>query len=201
MKISRHGRWVSPLALILCLSAAGCDDVTNLVQAPAHAPAPRPSHVAANGPVRLHPGDKVRVTVIGEEKISGEFEIDTAGDISIPAAGTLHVAGLTKAEVEARIVGKLKGQQYLLNPMVTVDVSSFRPFYVLGEVAKPGEYPYHSGLNILSAVAVAGGDTYRANQSHALVQRAGEDGFHEYPLSPDVPIYPGDLIKIPERYF
>ena len=61
MKISQQGRWVSPLAFVLCLSAAGCDDVANLVQAPARAPSTQPSHVAANGPVRLHPGDKVRV--------------------------------------------------------------------------------------------------------------------------------------------
>ena len=199
--MSVYRRWTSPLALILCLGMSGCDDVSNLVQTPVRAPDARPVHVAAAGPLRFHAGDKLRVTVIGEDKVSGEYEIDASGDVSIPAAGTLHVAGLTKGEVESRIAAKLRDQQYLLNAMVTVDVSSFRPFYVLGEVSKPGEYPYHSGLNILSAVAVAGGDTYRANQYHALVQRAGEDGFKEYPLSPDVPIYPGDLIKIPERSF
>ena len=85
--------------------------------------------------------------------------------------------------------------------MVTASVTSFRPFYVLGEVEKPGEYPYHTGLNLMSANAVAGGETYRASTSTAMVQRAGDNAFREVPLSPSVAIYPGDLIKLPERYF
>jgi polysaccharide export outer membrane protein len=167
------------LAMLACLAAAGCDEVSSLVGPPSAAKTPAPGPTA----LHFHVGDKIKLVVIGEDKITGDYEVDSSGDISVA------------------IARKLREGQYLLNPMVTADIAAFRPFYVLGEVEKPGEYPYHSGLNILSAVAVAGGDTYRANGSRALIQRAGEANFREYPLSPEVPIYPGDLIKVPERYF
>jgi polysaccharide export outer membrane protein len=185
------------LAMLACLAAAGCDEVSSLVGPPSAAKTPAPGPTA----LHFHVGDKIKLVVIGEDKITGDYEVDSSGDISVPIAGTLRASGLGKRELEAAIARKLREGQYLLNPMVTADIAAFRPFYVLGEVEKPGEYPYHSGLNILSAVAVAGGDTYRANGSRALIQRAGEANFREYPLSPEVPVYPGDLIKVPERYF
>jgi polysaccharide export outer membrane protein len=177
------------------LGLSACDDTTALVASST----PASAQVATA--LRLHVGDKIKIVVIGDDKISGEYDIDQTGDISIPAAGALHAAGRTRGDLETEIARRLVDRQFLRSPMVTVSVSSFRPFYVLGEVEKPGEYPYHTGLNILSAIAVAGGETYRANQSHALIQRAGETGFHSFPLSPDVPVNPGDLIKLPERYF
>jgi len=187
------GRRARQFALLICLGLAGCDDTTALVTGSTVAPAATA--------LRLHVGDKIKVVVIGDDKISGEYEIDQTGDISVPAAGALHAAGRSKVEMETEITRRLVDRQFLRSPMVTVSVASFRPFYVLGEVEKPGEYQYHTGLNLLSAIAVAGGNTYRANPSHALIQRAGETGFHSYPLSPDVPVNPGDLIKLPERYF
>ena len=196
MKQHQTGRRATGFALLLCMSLGACDDMTGLV-----ANSPAPTVAPAATALRLHVGDRIKVVVIGDDKISGEYDIDQAGDISIPAAGALHAAGRSKGELEAEITHRLIDRQFLRSPMVTVSVSSFRPFYVLGEVEKPGEYPYHTGLNLLSAIAVAGGDTYRANRSHALIQRAGENGFKSYPLSPDVPVNPGDLIKLPERYF
>lgn len=198
MKMLSQRHRALTLAFLLGLGVAGCDEIANLAGSP---PPAAPARPLAPTTLRFQAGDRIKLVVMGEDKISGEYEIDSSGEISVPVAGALHAAGLTKADLEAAIARKLRDDQYLLKPMVTADIAAFRPFYVLGEVEKPGEYPYHSGLNILSAVAVAGGDTYRANQSHALVQRAGEPSFHEYPLSPDVPIYPGDLIKIPERFF
>ncbi len=197
MKQRQSSRMALRFAILLCGGLSGCDDTTGLVAS--SSPAAAPERAAAA--LRLHVGDKIKVIVIGDDRISGEYEIDTAGDVSLPAAGALHAADRTKSELEAEVARRLVDRQFLRSPMVTVSVSAFRPFYVLGEVQKPGEYPYHAGLNILSAIAVAGGDTYRANQSHALVQHAGETEFHLYPLSPDVPINPGDLIKLPERYF
>jgi len=199
MKLSRTCQRLAPFALLSLLTLAGCDDASSLLEN--SAPRTEPSLASSATAVRLHVGDKIKVVIIGDDKISGEYEIDQSGEISVPAAGALRAAGRTKNELESEIARKLTDQQYLRNPMVTVDVSMFRPFYVLGEVEKPGEYPYHTGLNILSAMAVAGGETYRGNESHALIQRAGEPDFHEYSLSPNVPIYPGDLIKVPERYF
>ena len=150
--------------------------------------------------LRLAPGDKLRVTVFGEDKLSGEYQVDNSGSLSLPLAGTIPAAGLTKPELEQQLTKQLKSQ-YLRNPKVTVDVVSFRPFYVLGEVAKPGEYPFRSGLNVLSAIAIAGGATYRANNSKVMIQRSGSTEAVEYPQSPSVLVLPGDVVRVPERFF
>src|SRR5262245_34809881 len=142
--------------------------------------------------LRLAPGDKVRVTVFGEDRLSGEFQIDNAGSVSLPLAGTIQGGGLTKIELEQAITTQLK-RQYLRNPKVTVDVVTFRPFYVLGEVQKPGEYPFRSGLNVLSAIAIAGGATYRAHPEKVMIQRSGLTELTEYPQSPTVLVMPGDV--------
>ena len=152
------------------------------------------------GDLRLAPGDKVRVTVFGEDRLSGEYQIDNAGTLSLPLAGTIQGAGLTKPELEQMLTTQLKNQ-YLRNPKVTVDVVSFRPFYVLGEVQKPGEYPFRSGLNVLSAIAIAGGATYRAHTSKVMIQRSGSVEMTEYPQSPTILVMPGDVVRVPERFF
>lgn len=149
---------------------------------------------------RLQGGDKIRVTVFGEDKLTGEFEIDPGGFVSLPLAGTIRAVGLTKTELEQDLSKRFKSD-YLRNPKVTVDIATFLPFYVLGEVEKPGEYPFKSGMNVMSAIAVAGGNTYRASKTQVLIQRSGERGLREYPLSSTIPVQPGDLIRVPERYF
>jgi polysaccharide export outer membrane protein len=155
--------------------------------------------VTMTAPV-LHPGEKIKVTVFGEDRLSGEYEIDPAGYVSLPLAGTIKAAGLSKPQFEQELSKRFRGE-YLRNPKVTVDVSNFRPFYILGEVSRPGEYSFKSGLNALSAIALAGGSTYRASRDSVLIQHIGETGFREYPLSPTIPVLPGDLIRVPERYF
>jgi polysaccharide biosynthesis/export protein len=150
--------------------------------------------------LRLAAGDKLRVTVFGEDKLSGEYQIDNAGFVSLPLAGTVQAVDLTKPQLEQSLTNKLKGE-YLRNPKITVDVINFRPFYVLGEVQKPGEYQFRSGLNVLSAVAIAGGATYRASTSKVLIQRAGTSEMKEYPQSPTVLVMPGDVVRLPERFF
>ena len=150
--------------------------------------------------MRLQAGDKIRVTVFGEDKISGEYDLDPSGFVSLPLAGTVKASGFSKMELEEALATKLKSN-YLKDPKVTVDVVSFRPIYVLGEVQKPGEYPFKSGLNVMSALAVAGGSTYRASNSRVLIQRFGEPALKEYALDPSVQILPGDVVRLPERYF
>jgi polysaccharide export outer membrane protein len=155
---------------------------------------------AASTSPNLQSGEKIKVTVFGEDRLSGEYEIDPGGYVSLPLAGTVRAAGLSKQEFELALTKKFQGE-YLRDPKVTVEVSSFRPFYILGEVAKPGEYPYKGGLSVLSAIALAGGSTYRASLSSVMIQHAGESGFKEYPMSPTIPVLPGDLIRVRERYF
>ena len=149
---------------------------------------------------RLQSGEKIRIDVFGEASLSGEYEIDQSGFVSLPLAGTIKAAGFTRPELEQELAKKYRSQ-YLRNPKVTVSLVSLRPFYIVGEVEKPGEYAYKSGLNVLTALAVAGGTTYRGSRSAVYIQRVGETGMREYPLSSSVMILPGDLIRVPERYF
>jgi protein involved in polysaccharide export with SLBB domain len=153
-----------------------------------------------NANLRYAPGDKIRVVVYGEESLTGEYEVDGNGLITLPLAGSVRAAGLTKAELERSIVAKLKRSD-VLDPRVTVQSTDFRPFYVLGEVNKPGAYPYRSGLNVLSAIAIAGGATYRASSSNVYIQRSGSTELKKYPNEPNVKVMPGDVVKVPERYF
>jgi polysaccharide export outer membrane protein len=155
---------------------------------------------AANIAPNLQSGEKIKVTVFGEDRLSGEYEINPAGYVALPLAGTLKAAGLSQSEFES-VLAKKFATDYLRDPKVTVEVSGFLPFYILGEVSKPGEYPYKGGLNVLSAIALAGGSTYRATENTILIQHRGESGFHEYPMLPKVPVLPGDLIRVPQRYF
>jgi protein involved in polysaccharide export with SLBB domain len=155
---------------------------------------------AASAPAQLQPGDKIRVTVFGEDKLSGEYELDQSGQISLPLAGTIQAEGLTQTQLEQALAQKFRSE-YLKNPKVTVTIATLRPFYITGEVQKPGEYAYKSGLNVLTAIAIAGGPTYRASRSSVQIQRRGETSMRDYPVSASVPILPGDVIRIPERYF
>ncbi len=188
------------ICIQLCLLVAGCGGSLTkpLSGGPSAAAAVMPEQEPALLP--LAAGDKIKVTVYGEDRISGEYEIDPNGLISLPLAGTLTAAGRTTPQLEAALTEKLKGS-YLRDPKVTVAVVTFRPFYVLGEVQKPGEYPFRSGLNVLSAIAIAGGATYRANTSKVYIQRFGSTALAEYAQSPTVAVMPGDVVRVPERYF
>jgi len=148
----------------------------------------------------LKPGERVKVLVFGEDRLSGEYDIDPAGNLSLPLAGTVKAAGLRNVQLERELTNKFRGE-YLRDPKVTVEVVGFHPFYIMGEVNHPGEFPFRSGLNVMSALAIAGGPTYRASRSTVLIKHADETGFREYSLDAEVPVLHGDLLKMPERYF
>jgi protein involved in polysaccharide export with SLBB domain len=149
----------------------------------------------------LLPGEKLKITVYGEEALTGEYDINPGGYVSMPLIGQIRAAGQTSAEFGRNIAAKYRAGGYLQDPHVNVAVMVFKPFYVLGEAVTPGEYPYRSGLNVHSAVAMAGGFTYRASRTYILVRHVGEEVWKEYSLAEPVPIAPGDLIRVPERYF
>ena len=155
---------------------------------------------AATAVPRFQGGEKIRITVYNEPSLSGDYDIDPNGVVSLPLAGTVPAVGLTQPEFEQQLAKKFKSE-YLKNPKVTVTILQFRPIYIVGEIAKPGEFPYKPGLNILTAMALAGGGTYRANRNYVLIQHSGESGTKEYPQSAVTMILPGDLIRVPERYF
>jgi len=149
----------------------------------------------------LQPGEKLKITVYGEEALTGDYDINPSGYVSMPLIGAVRAAGRSQSEFARDVAGRYRGGGFLQDPHVTVVVAQFKPFYVLGEVTTPGEYPFRSSLNVHSAVAMAGGFTYRASRSDVLIRHVGDDVWKEYSLTEPVPIAPGDLIRVPERYF
>ncbi len=149
---------------------------------------------------RLGPGDTVTVTVFNEEQISGEYKIDTEGEIDLPLAGNIKLTGLTVKEAKDRLENILQ-EGYLIDPDVSLGVESFRPFYILGEVGAPGAYAYESGITVLKAAALAGGFTYRAENRTFKIVRKGKDESEVIPADIHAPVFPGDTIYVSERLF
>ena len=137
---------------------------------------PAAPRAASSGPqpssYRLGADDKLRVIVFGETGLSGDFMISDTGEVAFPLVGAIHAAGLTVQEFEDALRQRLS-DGYLKDPRVSAEVETYRPFYILGEVQKPGEYPYVSGLTVMNAVATAGGFNYRANKRVIGVRHAG----------------------------
>lgn len=183
----------------VCAAAA-----LSLVVACQSAPgAPRAADAFANreAPVyRLGSGDELRITVFGQPDLTGQFEVDGSGSIAMPLIGEVESAELTVRELETAITARL-ADGYLRDPRVSAEVTNYRPYYILGEVNQPGEYPYTSGLTVQNAVAAAGGYTYRANQRIVFIKSLEEDRELNYQLSPQIQVQPGDTIRIGERLF
>jgi protein involved in polysaccharide export with SLBB domain len=120
---------------------------------------------------RLGPGDRVRLTVFRHEDLSGEFELDGEGDVALPLAGDILAQNLSARQLENETEIRLREKGYLVDPQVSIEVLTYRPFYILGEVSRPGEYEYASGLTVVKAVSIAGGFTYRADQADIVIER------------------------------
>ncbi|HXW64791.1 MAG TPA: polysaccharide biosynthesis/export family protein [Burkholderiaceae bacterium] len=146
-------------------------------------------------------GDRVTITIYEEPNLSGVFDVNPDGALDLPLIGTVKVVGRTPLEVERTIAARYKSGKFLEQPKVQVAVVEYRPIYIFGEVLKPGAYSFRNGLNALTAVTEAGGITYRGSRSSVFIQHAGESVWVEYPLVASVTILPGDLIRIPERFF
>lgn len=149
----------------------------------------------------LGAGDRVRVVVFGEEDLSGEFEVDGSGFLSFKLVGRQQVLGFTVAQTETLLADRLKQGGYLIDPKVSMEVLNFRPFFILGEVEKRGQYPYVNGMTVANAVAIAGGYTYRANKGRITIQRFQDPSKKEAAAAEDTPVLPGDIIRVPERFF
>lgn len=148
----------------------------------------------------LGSSDRLRVTVFGQPDLSGEFEVDGRGSISMPLVGQIQALGLSTVELENTIAASL-AEGYVLDPRVSVEVINYRPFYILGEVGRPGEYPYTSGLTVQNAVAAAGGFSYRANKRAVFIKSIDSNEEIAYDLTPSTVVKPGDTIRIGERIF
>ena len=167
---------------------------------------PLPTGTAAFAPetghvYKLGPGDKVRVTVFGEEALSGEFIVANNGAVAVPLVGEVQAGGLTPPAFQLAVQEKLTSTGMVKSPRVSTDVIAYRPYYILGEVSKPGQYPYAVGLTVTKAVATAGGFTYRANEKIIYVTREGATRESTISLTAASTIGPGDTIRIAERHF
>jgi polysaccharide export outer membrane protein len=148
---------------------------------------------------KLGAGDKVRVVVLADPEFSGEYEVDASGNMSVRMIGRISVLGMTPAQLEAELVQRYSSGGYLRNPKLTVELMSARPFFILGEVVKPGSYPYVAGLTVAQAVAIAGGYTRRASSSRMKLKRFGTK--EEQSVTEDSTVDPGDILRVPERFF
>ena len=149
---------------------------------------------------RLGSGDEVRVSVFGEENLSGEVEVDGQGGVSLPLIGHVRAAGMTLREFEDNVETALR-DGYLRDPQVSVEVLNFRPYYIIGEINAGGEFPYSHGMTVLNAVAIAGGYSYRADQRKVYITRITNGREGESQALPSTTVMPGDVIRVPERFF
>jgi protein involved in polysaccharide export with SLBB domain len=146
---------------------------------------------------KLGTGDKVNMKVFGDESLSGSYQVDGKGMFSVPLVGSVEAAGLTKNQLEDSLRTKLK--RYLNDPRVAVEIESYRPFYIIGEVQKPGSYNYVNGMTVINAVAIAGGFTYRAKDDAFAIRRSADRSTVEGRQMTQV--QPGDVIVVRERFF
>jgi polysaccharide export outer membrane protein len=186
------------LILNACNTVAGPENSGDLSLA--RAQASEYSSRMSYGAYVLRPSDQLRVQVYDDQNITGDYQIDSGGFISVPLAGRIKASGLTTAQLERAIVSKLRNG-VLKNPNVSVQITGYGSIYVHGEVKRAGEFPYKPGLTIMDAVALAGGYTYRADESTAFVTNGGSNTERGYLLDRSVRVYPGDNVRIPERFF
>jgi polysaccharide export outer membrane protein len=166
----------------------------------ANAPAPVGEDARIIADYRLGPGDKIRVTVFGEADLSGEYQVDGSGLVRLPLIGILRASGFSAPGLEHNIAAAFS-DGYLKNPRVNVEISTYRPFYIIGAVNRPGQYAYIDHMSALNAVALAGGFTDQAIQSTLYVRHEGSVREEAVPASQISPIAPGDVIRVKTSIF
>ena len=149
---------------------------------------------------KLDSGDVVRISVFNQPDLSGDYMLDGEGRFSMPLIGAVQAAGLTPAELEFLLVDMYK-PDYLVNPRIFIQVMNYRPYYLMGEVRSTGAFPYQAGMTYLTAIANAGGFTYRAKKDYVMVIRADDPEQKEIRLNVEDRVQPGDIIRVEERLF
>jgi polysaccharide export outer membrane protein len=202
-------RRITLVALAFLAAACSLSPQPAPAQEPAAMPAPitaapLPLSGQAAAPVstnyQLGPGDRVRVTVYGETDLSGEFFVSQQGVVAYPLIGEVPAVGRTLSQFQQDVADKLK-EGFIKDPKVSAEVLNYRPFYILGEVMRPGTYPYSADMTVMNAVATAGGFSYRANTRRVFIKRAGEQEEKALRLDAGMMVQPGDTVRIGERLF
>ena len=190
---------------MLALAVAGCGATGGALVDPNAAAStsyagPIPTR-GSDGPYMLGPGDRIRLKVYDDPNLTGEYEVNSTGYVSIPLVGQVRASGLTTTQFEQTVVARMKGK-IAPDPKINVEMASYAPFYIFGEVKKAGVYPYQPGITVAGAIATAGGLTYRADENTIYLQHAGSRQQQQVVrLSVPQRVFPGDNIRVGERMF
>jgi len=182
-----------PALVVLAMSVAGC------ASPPRTIPSATDQLTAAIKSYRVNSGDRLRVTVFRQIDLSGEFVLDGGGFFALPLLGAIQGGGRTARELESDIETAFKDSGFLVDPQVGIQVLTYRPFYILGEVNQPGSYPYVSGMTAINAIALAGGFTYRAKRSSMTISRSDDGPRRSIDVTGE--ILPGDILTIHASFF
>jgi polysaccharide biosynthesis/export protein len=159
-----------------------------------------PVAVRREAPYHLDAGDKLRVVVYGQEGLTNTYAVSAGGSITMPLIGVVRARGRSTGGLAAEIAAKLRAG-FIREPSVAVEIEAYRPFFILGEVAAPGQYPYVPNMTVESAVAIAGGFSPRARRDSVTVTHTDASGTGRYVVPPGSPISPGDTVLVGERWF
>jgi polysaccharide export outer membrane protein len=149
---------------------------------------------------RIGAGDRLTIRVAGEADLTNDYLVDGAGNISLPYVRSVSVSGKTAPQIEDAVEAKLR-QGFLRDPIVSVQVTTLRPFYIMGEVGSAGAFPYQPGISVQNAIAIAGGYGPRADQDKVLITRKNANGTATFKVPVTTQVYPGDIIYVRERWF
>jgi polysaccharide export outer membrane protein len=206
---------LSPLALAGCMAPVVQEAPRSDLDALAYGPPPTVPHVVRSaepampvrarmpddhGPYTLDAGDKVRVVVFGQDNLSNNYAVDAAGQVTLPLIGAVGARGTTTQQLAGAIAGRLK-QSYIRDPSVVVEVEVYRPFFVMGEVTYPGQYPFVPDMTVEKAISIAGGFTPRASKDPVTVTRKVQGAPARYSFPVYAKVRPGDVITVGERWF
>lgn len=209
---------VSTLVLSAFLATTACDRPTGVTQlplppdrevvsfnqpAPTNGPPYQPTNdcKAGSGNYRLGAGDKIRVVVLQDTEFSGDYEVNATGGISARMLGPIQVVGQTLNEIEELLRERYKAGGYLISPRLSVELVSTRPFYIVGEVSRNGAFAFVNCLRVIQAIAIAGGYTRRAGKTRLTIKRFYSKTSEEEYVTEDTLVEPGDVIRVPERWF
>ena len=162
--------------------------------------AAQPVPIGYDSAYHLDAGDKMRIVVYGQEGLTNTYAIDAGGAITMPLIGSVPARGRTPAGLASEIAGRLRNG-YIREPSVAVEIEAYRPFFILGEVAAPGQYPYVPNMSVESAVAIAGGFSPRARRDHVTLTHTDSSGPMRVVVPLGTSLSPGDTVLVGERWF
>jgi polysaccharide export outer membrane protein len=193
------------LVLSGCVRTAGPVAAIDIPGAPIAYSQRTPAGYAVPKPIsdpeyRLDAGDRLRIVVYGQEGLTNSYAIGASGSITMPLIGSVPARGMTPAGLASSVTGRLRNG-FIREPSVAVEIEAYRPFFILGEVAAPGQYPFVPNMSVESAIAIAGGFSQRAKRDTVTLTHTTLDGSYRAVVPLGTPINPGDTVLVSERWF